>query len=84
MGVGLAYHLGKEGWGADTVLLEKAELTSARLGTQQVKSRIQPQALALGNVWITTLICILGPWKKKQVSLSLARLRVLPLGLYRR
>jgi dimethylglycine dehydrogenase len=28
MGVGLAYHLGKEGWGADTVLLEKAELTS--------------------------------------------------------
>ena len=27
MGVGLAYHLGKEGWGADTVLLEKAELT---------------------------------------------------------
>ena len=28
MGVGLAYHLGLEGWGADTVLLEKAELTS--------------------------------------------------------
>ena len=28
MGVGLAYHLGKEGWGSDTVLLEKAELTS--------------------------------------------------------
>ena len=28
MGVGLAYHLGHEGWGADTVLLEKAELTS--------------------------------------------------------
>lgn len=28
MGVGLAYHLGYEGWGADTVLLEKAELTS--------------------------------------------------------
>ena len=28
MGVGLAYHLGKEGWGEDTVLLEKAELTS--------------------------------------------------------
>ena len=28
MGVGLAYHLGREGWGADTVLLEKAELTS--------------------------------------------------------
>ncbi|MEO0904803.1 MAG: FAD-dependent oxidoreductase, partial [Pseudomonadota bacterium] len=28
MGVGLAYHLGKEGWGKDTVLLEKAELTS--------------------------------------------------------
>lgn len=28
MGVGLAYHLGHEGWGQDTVLLEKAELTS--------------------------------------------------------
>ncbi len=28
MGVGLAYHLGHEGWGDDTVLLEKAELTS--------------------------------------------------------
>lgn len=28
MGVGLAYHLGHEGWGEDTVLLEKAELTS--------------------------------------------------------
>ena len=28
MGVGLAYHLGHEGWGADTVLLEKSELTS--------------------------------------------------------
>ena len=28
MGVGLAYHLALEGWGADTVLLEKAELTS--------------------------------------------------------
>ncbi|NNE80060.1 MAG: GcvT family protein [Silicimonas sp.] len=28
MGGGLAYHLGHEGWGADTVLLEKAELTS--------------------------------------------------------
>lgn len=28
MGVGLAYHLGHEGWGADTILLEKAELTS--------------------------------------------------------
>ncbi len=28
MGVGLAYHLGHLGWGADTVLLEKAELTS--------------------------------------------------------
>ncbi|WP_420394806.1 FAD-dependent oxidoreductase [Nioella sp.] len=28
MGCGLAYHLGHEGWGPDTVLLEKAELTS--------------------------------------------------------
>ncbi|MEO1563570.1 MAG: FAD-binding oxidoreductase, partial [Pseudomonadota bacterium] len=28
MGVGLAYHLGHEGWGLETVLLEKAELTS--------------------------------------------------------
>lgn len=28
MGVGLAYHLGHEGWGDKTVLLEKAELTS--------------------------------------------------------
>ena len=28
MGVGLAYHLGHEGWGGDSVLLEKAELTS--------------------------------------------------------
>ena len=28
MGVGLAYHLAHEGWGHDTVLLEKAELTS--------------------------------------------------------
>ncbi|MEM9912230.1 MAG: FAD-binding oxidoreductase, partial [Pseudomonadota bacterium] len=28
MGVGLAYHLAHEGWGADTILLEKAELTS--------------------------------------------------------
>ncbi len=28
MGVGLAYHLGHEGWGKDVVLLEKAELTS--------------------------------------------------------
>jgi len=28
MGVGLAYHLGHAGWGAETVLLEKAELTS--------------------------------------------------------
>ena len=28
MGVGLAYHLGHEGWGSDTVLLEKAELAS--------------------------------------------------------
>lgn len=28
MGVGLAYHLGHEGWGEDAVLLEKAELTS--------------------------------------------------------
>ncbi len=28
MGVGLAYHLGLEGWGSDTVLLEKGELTS--------------------------------------------------------
>ncbi len=28
MGVGLAYHLAHEGWGAETVLLEKAELTS--------------------------------------------------------
>ncbi len=28
MGVGLAYHLGLEGWGNDTVLLEKGELTS--------------------------------------------------------
>ncbi len=28
MGVGLAYHLGREGWGAETILLEKAELTS--------------------------------------------------------
>lgn len=28
MGVGLAYHLAHAGWGSDTVLLEKAELTS--------------------------------------------------------
>lgn len=28
MGVGLAYHLGHEGWGTQTILLEKAELTS--------------------------------------------------------
>ncbi len=28
MGVGLAYHLAHEGWGQETVLLEKAELTS--------------------------------------------------------
>lgn len=28
MGVGLAYHLAHEGWGAETILLEKAELTS--------------------------------------------------------
>ena len=28
MGVGLAYHLAHQGWGAETVLLEKAELTS--------------------------------------------------------
>ncbi len=28
MGVGLAYHLAKEGWGGETVLVEKAELTS--------------------------------------------------------
>ena len=28
MGVGLAYHLGKEGWGDETILLEKGELTS--------------------------------------------------------
>ncbi|WP_424831977.1 FAD-dependent oxidoreductase [Ruegeria sp.] len=28
MGCGLAYHLGHEGWGAETILLEKAELTS--------------------------------------------------------
>ena len=28
MGVGLAYHLAHEGWGEDTILLEKAELTS--------------------------------------------------------
>ncbi len=28
MGVGLAYHLAHEGWGSNTVLLEKAELTS--------------------------------------------------------
>ncbi|WP_170789626.1 FAD-dependent oxidoreductase [Ruegeria lacuscaerulensis] len=28
MGVGLAYHLAHEGWGDETVLLEKAELTS--------------------------------------------------------
>ena len=28
MGVGLAYHLGHEGWGEEAVLLEKAELTS--------------------------------------------------------
>lgn len=28
MGCGLAYHLGHEGWGDQTVLLEKAELTS--------------------------------------------------------
>jgi dimethylglycine dehydrogenase len=28
MGCGLAYHLGHEGWGSDTILLEKAELTS--------------------------------------------------------
>ena len=28
MGCGLAYHLAHEGWGADTILLEKAELTS--------------------------------------------------------
>ncbi|SMX32717.1 FAD-dependent oxidoreductase [Maliponia aquimaris] len=28
MGVGMAYHLGHEGWGPETVLLEKAELTS--------------------------------------------------------
>ena len=28
MGVGLAYHMGHEGWGPETVLLEKAELTS--------------------------------------------------------
>ena len=28
MGAGLAYHLAHEGWGPDTVLLEKAELTS--------------------------------------------------------
>ncbi len=28
MGVGLAYHLAQEGWGEDTILLEKAELTS--------------------------------------------------------
>ena len=28
MGVGLAYHLAHEGWGPETVLLEKAELTS--------------------------------------------------------
>lgn len=28
MGVGLAYHLGLEGWGNDTILIEKGELTS--------------------------------------------------------
>lgn len=28
MGVGLAYHLAHEGWGSETLLLEKAELTS--------------------------------------------------------
>ena len=28
MGVGLAYHLAHEGWGKETILLEKAELTS--------------------------------------------------------
>lgn len=28
MGVGLLYHLAHEGWGPDTVLIEKGELTS--------------------------------------------------------
>ena len=46
MGVGLAYHLGHEGWGADTVLLEKAELTSG--GTWHAAGQITHSTSSFG------------------------------------
>ena len=56
MGVGLAYHLGHEGWGNDTVLLEKAELTSGSTWHAAGRSPI-PQA---PSVWANASITISG------------------------
>ncbi len=67
MGCGLAYHLAHEGW-SDVVLLEKAELTSARPGTRRARSRIPLPASALENASATTLIFIPGSWKKRQAN----------------
>ena len=51
MGVGLAYHLAHEGWGHDTVLLEKAELTSGSTWHAAVATSARASATALPTQW---------------------------------
>ena len=84
MGVGLAYHLGKEGVGADTVLLEKAELTSAPTWHAAGQITHSTSSFSLGKCVDYNIDLYSGAWKRNRSARHMARLRVLPLGLYRR
>jgi dimethylglycine dehydrogenase len=65
MGVGLAYHLAHEGWGADTVLLEKAELTSGSTWHAAGQITHSTSSFRWANAWTTTSASIPARWRPR-------------------
>ena len=63
MGVGLLYHLAKEGW-KDVVLVEKGELTSGSTGMLQDLFRIS-SALLIWPKYISMEQIYTRSWKRK-------------------
>lgn len=84
MGVGLAYHLAHEGWGHDTVLLEKAELTSGSTWHAAGQITHSTSSYGLGKCVDYNIGLYSGRARgRDRTGRHMARLRIVPPRLYR-
>ena len=84
MGVGLAYHLAHEGWGDDTVLLEKAELTSGSTWHAAGQITHSTSSFGLGKCVDYNIGLYSGQLGgRNRPARHMAWLRFVPSGLYR-